>query len=116
MKKVAFLSGAALLTPFVALAQTADASNLTDIITQIEVFISAALPVVISLAVLLFLWGLVRYMTNADDAEARASSRSLMIWGVVIIFVMVSIWGLVNFLEGLFGLDDTGGTAPDLTL
>lgn len=107
------MSGVALLTPFIALAQ-ADATGLTDILTAIQDFISAALPVVISLAVLLFLWGLVRYMTSADDAEARKTSRGLMIWGVVIIFVMISIWGLVNFLGNLFGLDNTVGDVPDL--
>ena len=114
MKKVALISGVALLTPFVSFAQTINEAEVTNVFTSVQNIIAAALPLIISIAVLLFLWGLVKYMTNADDAEARASARSLMIWGVVIIFVMVSLWGLVNFLSSLFTLDQTAAQPPAL--
>ena len=113
MKKIALISGVSLLLPFMASAQ-ADATEAVGFLDAIQVFIAAALPVILSLAVLLFLWGLVKYMTNADDPEARASSRGLMIWGVVIIFVMISLWGLVNFIASLTGLDSTTVGAPPL--
>jgi hypothetical protein len=29
-----------------------------------------------------------------------------MIWGIVGIAVMVSVWGLVSILQGVFGLDN----------
>jgi uncharacterized membrane protein YidH (DUF202 family) len=115
MKKVALISGAALLVPFVTSAQTlVNEAGFTGVFTSIQNIIAAALPLIISIAVLLFLWGLVRYMTNADDAEERAKARGLMVWGVIIIFVMVSLWGLVNFLAGLFSLTNTPIAPPGL--
>ncbi len=109
MKKVALISGALIATPFVALAQ--DLTFFQTLITQIDGLITAAVPVVIGLAILLFLWGLARYMLNQDDAEARAGARSIMLWGVVIIFVMIALWGLVNLLETLTGVG-TGTARP----
>ena len=29
-----------------------------------------------------------------------------MLWGIVALFVMVSVWGLVNVLKGSFNLDN----------
>jgi len=113
MKKIAFISGALILTPFVASAQ--DLSFFTTMIAGLDAAITAAVPVVIGLAILLFLWGLARYMLNQDDAEARAGARSIMLWGIVIIFVMVALWGLVNLLETFTGVG-TGTARPAPTL
>lgn len=113
MKKVLTLGSVALFAPFVAFAQPApDEGVIIDFLDSIQALIDVALPLIIGIAVLLFLWGLVQYILKADDAEARASARSLMIWGVVIIFVMVSLWGLVNLLDSVFGLEDTVQDAP----
>ena len=113
MKKVAIISSALVLAPFVAFAQ--DLSFFTTILTALDGLVTLAVPFVISLAILLFLWGLARYMLNQDDADARAGARNLMLWGIVIIFVMVSLWGLVNLLQTFTAVGaGTAGTAPTL--
>jgi predicted Na+-dependent transporter len=71
-------------------------------------------PVIIGLAVIFFLWGLAKYILKADDAEGRKSARQLMLWGVIIIFVMVSLWGLVRFVDSLFALTDTKLPGPQI--
>lgn len=115
MKKVVLLTGALSLTPFVAFAQVA-APNLgffTQFLNAIQNLVNLAVPLVIGIAVLLFLWGLATYILNQDDEEKRKGARSLMIWGVIIIFVMVALWGLVNLLTQLTGIQQGGvGTAP----
>ena len=73
MKKVAIISSALVLAPFVAFAQ--DLSFFTTILTALDGLVTLAVPFVISLAILLFLWGLARYMLNQDDADARAGAE-----------------------------------------
>lgn len=67
--------------------------------------IDIATVLVSSLALLVFLWGLVKFISQAGDPEAVKSGKSIMIWGVVALFVMVSIWGIVNFIQVALDLE-----------
>lgn len=64
-------------------------------------------PVVVGLALLAFFWGLFLYIYRPTDLKA---GRDYMIGGIVALFVMVSIWGIVNFLGNTLGIS-TGGEA-----
>jgi hypothetical protein len=50
---------------------------------------------------------LIIYIWNAGDEGKRKEGRGIMIWGVVALFVMVSIWGLVNFIGDAFGIEES---------
>jgi hypothetical protein len=39
--------------------------------------------------------------------EKRKAGKSFMIWGLIALFVMVSIWGLVGVLSNTFGINKT---------
>ena len=61
---------------------------------------------IVGLAVAYFLWGVAKYILHSDDAKAREEGKNMMIYGVIALFVMVSMWGLVNLLDTTFcGLD-----------
>jgi uncharacterized membrane protein YidH (DUF202 family) len=86
------------------------ASNplLGDLISYVTCIISkSVIPLIFSLAIVCFVWGVVQYVINADSEEKRAKGRSFMIWGIVALAVMVSIWGLVRILSGTFNIDFT---------
>lgn len=70
--------------------------------------------IVTGIALVAFLWGLAKFIFRVGgDEKAVESGRTLMIWGVVALFVMVSVWGIVAFFEEAFGLPKrTGGTTP----
>ena len=53
-----------------------------------------------------FLWGLFRMVTSTDGS-AREDARGYVTWGIVALFVMVSVWGLVNILRGTLNLNNT---------
>ena len=67
-----------------------------------------AVKFLIGLTVLVFMYGLMKYMFKGSDSEAaRSDGRKLMIWGLVGIFVMVSVWGLVGILSTTIGHQKT---------
>lgn len=73
--------------------------------------IGVIIPVIASLALLVFFWGLAKFIMNVSgDAKAVAEGKNLMIWGFIAIFIMVSIWGILSALSGEVGFD------PSLTL
>ncbi len=104
MKKIAIITLA--LTPAIAFAQT-----LGGILATIGNLIAAATPIVVALALLYFFWGLATYILAAGEEEARAKGRSMMIWGIIALFVIVSVFGLITILQGTFGVTGGGTTA-----
>lgn len=75
------------------------------IIEMAKSLINAVMPLVISLTLLFFLWGLFR-MVMSTDGSAREDARGYVTWGIVALFVMVSVWGLVNILVSSFHLNN----------
>jgi hypothetical protein len=64
----------------------------------------AVLPTMVTLAVVVFIIGVIKYIINADEAAKREEGRKFMIYGIIALFVMVSVWGLVGIIQGTFGL------------
>lgn len=62
----------------------------------------ATIPAMMILATVLFLWGVITFLVNADNEDARTQGRTFMIYGVVALFVMVAAWGLVEVLYNTF--------------
>ena len=48
----------------------------------------------------------------AADEEKKGVAKEKMIYGIIALFVMVSVWGIVNVLSGTFGFTTT--SAPTL--
>src|SRR3989338_9721839 len=102
MKKV--LGTIALYTlPFVAFAQ--DLSNLDSAATQIGQIVNNLIPIAAALALLFFFWGLAVFILAAGDEEKRKSGKQMMIWGVVALFVMATIYGIITWMASLFGVN-----------
>ena len=68
----------------------------------------------IALAVIFFLYGVVKFVFAADDEEKRKDGRSMMFYGIVAIAVMVSVWALVNILTNTIGTPGTPLPGPKL--
>ncbi len=62
------------------------------------------IPILATLALLLFIWGVTQYVINADNEEARENGKKVMIWGIVAISAMVLVYGLVQLLVVTLGL------------
>lgn len=90
-----------------------NATGLFAIVQMAKDFINVLMPFIISLTVLVFIWGIFRMVTSSDGA-AREEARGYITWGIIALFVMVSVWGLVNILVRSINLDNTAPPAPGL--
>ena len=73
-----------------------------DFICIIVDIISSLIPFVLSLMLLLFFWGLAKFIYHADDSSARSEGRQFMIWGIVGLFVATSLFGILQYLSSNF--------------
>ncbi|OJI08685.1 MAG: hypothetical protein COV08_03290 [Candidatus Vogelbacteria bacterium CG10_big_fil_rev_8_21_14_0_10_49_38] len=78
-------------------------------------FINPLFPILVGFALILFMWGLVKYLKGGlGDKKDLDGAKSLMLWGVIVLFVMVSVWGFVKILQQTFFGDDPPITPPNI--
>jgi phosphotransferase system glucose/maltose/N-acetylglucosamine-specific IIC component len=49
-------------------------------------------------AVVIFVWGVVEMIINAGNEEARAKGSKHMMWGLIGLFIMFGVYGVLNLL------------------
>lgn len=84
------------------------ADGLAGVIANIQGLVSSLIPLIIGIAVVVFIWGILQYVV-ATDEDKRTEARSVMIYGIIVLFVMVSVWGIVELLGQTIGVN-TGGS------
>ncbi len=58
----------------------------------------------------LFMWGLVTFLWNSKEGEIATDGKQHMLWGIVGMFVMVSVGGILTLILGTFGIDSQNAT------
>ena len=99
---------AALALPVAAFAQ--DTGQVTSIVTNVQTILNTVITIVFILAIVVFGWGVVKYVTAANNPEKEKEARSFLWWGVIGIFVLAAVFGLVQFVAKYFGVGLTQGT------
>ena len=59
-----------------------------------------------AIAILVFLYGCFKFVTNTDDDSARATGKQHILWGIIGLLVMVSAYAILNIFAGTFTLGD----------
>ena len=102
MKKIISLSVLVSAFPFGALALGTDATALAIAISRILGFV---IPILITLAIVYFrsIWGIIQYMIGTDE-EAKKGARMKIINSLIGLFIIVSFWGIVAFIQNSTGI------------
>ncbi len=101
----ALTAGAAFL-PVVASAQT-----LLNTLALFSQFLNSLVYLAITGAILAFFWGLIRYLWSGN-AEQQKENLNIMLYGILTLFVMVSIWGIIQLLQRTFGVTNNQAIIP----
>ncbi len=113
MKKVIAFSIAAM--PFLASAQlTSGVQNVSGAFRFAMSFLTSATVLLFAAAFFFFLWGVFQFVRSAGDEDARKEGRDHIIYGIVGLAVMASVYGLVNFLTNTAQLTPSTVQVPPL--
>jgi uncharacterized membrane protein SpoIIM required for sporulation len=108
------LIASVLLTPVISFAAAnSNSSGIKNLLITASGVISDLTVIIIALAVLVFLWGVLQYVI-AKDEDKQKEARSVMLYGIIAIFVMVSVAGLVNLLGDSLDLNKTPLVPPSV--
>jgi hypothetical protein len=114
MKALTTLSAFALVLSVPLLTHAQTALYFRSLVTQGAVLIDLLTIVVVGLALVFFFWGLALFIFKADDENARAKGKQVMLWGIIALFVIVSIWGIVLIMRQVFGTEEQTFNAPGI--
>ena len=78
------------------------ASNLVD--KFVDLIIDPAILVIFAAGFFLFLWGLVQFLWNIEEG-AESDGKQHMLWGIVGMLIMVSVYGIITLIDSTFDLD-----------
>jgi hypothetical protein len=105
MRSSITIIGIVLATPSLVLAAPATLSELSDLIVS---WFNASTGVLIVAGIVVYFYGITGGMVKIKSGEMRQGVTTQLIWGVVAIFVMVSVWGILSLLQAtIFGLDSS---------
>lgn len=87
--------------PHVASAQPV--SDFPSLMGKIYSILASLVPIIVALTLIVFLWGIFQ-LVRSNSEDAREDAIKVITFGVVALFVMVSVWGLVAILNNtVFG-------------
>ncbi|MDR3571558.1 MAG: hypothetical protein P4L81_05210 [Candidatus Pacebacteria bacterium] len=95
----------------IALPALASAQSLLNTLGFFNTLLNAAIGLMVTLAIIAFFYGLIKYLFTGAT-EGKADGLKVMLYGVITIFVMVSIWGLVRLLQSTFQVTSTTPVIP----
>lgn len=109
MKKFLVI-GTALVAPAMAMAQDKGLAKVLDTVGDL---LSTLSTILFAAAVVAFFYGVARFIFSAGND--KEDGKKVMWWGIIGIFVMASVFGLVNILQDTF-VDGNGDSVGAPTL
>ncbi len=109
-KALAYLLPLAVFVPFVVSAQSVGgrpSATIGSIMTTISGILNFIIPMLITFAIILFIYGVIQYVVAKEDAS-KDKGRSYMIYSIIGLFAIVAVWGLVQVLVNTFLGGQTG--------
>ena len=78
--------------------------SLLDILIWIKcVITSVIIPLIFVLAFLFFLWNVMVFMRTSDKTN-KEEAKQRMGWGIIALFIMLSVWGIITILSNTLGI------------
>ena len=85
--------------------------NIIALIASVGAIINLLIPIAVGAAILVFFWGLIKYINSSG--KGHTEGKNIMIAGIVSIFIMLSLYGIIRFAGVALGINQNGnGTAP----
>ncbi len=78
--------------------------GLKGLIGSIGSLLNSLIPIIFALCLIYFFWGISQFILHAGEEKTRAEGKNKMIWGVVALFIFISIYGILSVIANLTGV------------
>lgn len=84
-------------TPSAALAAGA-ARTYSELVDQLVTLMGNGVTFLVALAIAIYVYGMTTNINEFGNESNPEKKKALFFWGIIIIFVMVSIWGIIRIV------------------
>lgn len=70
----------------------------------IEQIVQPVVNLLFVVALLVFFWGIFQMIKGADNEDARADGKRVMLWGTIGLIIMFGAYGIIAVIKGTFGI------------
>lgn len=81
--------------------------SLLDILIWVKcIIVVAIIPLIFAAALMFFLWGVMKFVAASDSAK-KEEGKKFIIAGLIGLFVMTSLWGIIRIVSTTLGVNGT---------
>lgn len=97
------------MLPYLAIAQ-APGQSLGSLVTFLaNIFQRWLIPMFISLGLIYVILAVIEYIQANEDSQKKEEKKQQIFWGIIGLFVIISVWSLVAIVQNTFNIF-SGGT------
>ncbi len=80
-------------------------NSISELIEKInEQIINPLIVLLFAFALAYFIYGITEFLMKIENEEERTKGKQHMLWAVIGMFIMVSVWGILEAVLGTFGV------------
>ncbi|OGZ29945.1 MAG: hypothetical protein A2931_01805 [Candidatus Niyogibacteria bacterium RIFCSPLOWO2_01_FULL_45_48] len=64
--------------------------------------INPLIAIFVGIALLYFIWGVIEFLAQAGNEEAKTTGKKHMIWGIIGMAIMLGVGGIIKILQSFF--------------
>ncbi len=96
-----------LCAPLLSSAQTTGGVTFKSLVGKLLAYGKPITGLLVNLAVFLLAFGIFRYINAGADVKRRQEGAKLLLWGLISVVVMLSMWGIINIVLNTFFSSDS---------
>jgi hypothetical protein len=73
--------------------------KIKEVQNLIDLVINPAVRFIFAAAALYFIYGVFTFIRRADDSSARIEGANHILWSTIGLFIMISVWGIIQILQ-----------------
>ncbi len=92
--------------PLIAFAQNLEGDVASFMERVFQVLLQPFIGLLFTIALVMFLYGMMRSLGSGDkSSEDATKGRQHMLWGILGMFVMISVFGIMRLILSTLGID-----------
>ncbi|PIQ31318.1 MAG: hypothetical protein COW61_03950 [Candidatus Yonathbacteria bacterium CG17_big_fil_post_rev_8_21_14_2_50_46_19] len=72
-----------------------------------DIILNPIIVLFFAIALIVFMAGVLKYIKNADNEKARTEGGLHIVWGIVGMFIMIAVYGILHLVAKTFGIDES---------